>query len=592
MMTRKKRRMLLIISIIIVISILLGIFIVLYINTDMFKPNANLFAKYIGQNLENVEAIYQNTENNKFDSTLKQGKYTTQTQITVSDEDEQNSVNQLKIQINGQTDKTSDYNYQDINLLNEQENIAEVQYIQEGDINGLKFTGLFDQYILIENESLKEVLKRAGYTSQELTNIPDDINLDFDFSSILEFSKEEKQTLKTKYLTIINENVSRRRFSKQSNQVISIDDKNLRANAYVLTLTKEQFNNLIIKILEEMKQDEIVLSKIEQIQAMLQDNNLYKDVDLTQQFTAKLDDKISTIRRNNIGEEEAKILVYENNGNTVKTTIQSPDYEISIEILQDETGKYSKISYIDNLSAEEKSFTYKNTPEEMSINYSNNENGKMSQYNFIINENIEENSGTKNIIIGYEDDSNSVQATIEQTISQEKNLKNKVKLSGESTINLSELDEETLKIIIDRIKTGVTEKINEITTSKINVEDLKKVLEKPGIIKSRQDIQVSGITETEKNRFNSKFEILQGENLENESMLRLIETVKENLINVEIASNVELKLKIDRYDSNEEMAEALTNFIEESRNRKYNVKTEYDETTGLVNGLSIIIQEN
>ena len=305
MMTRKKRRMLLIISIIIVISILLGIFIALYINTDMFKTNANLFAKYIGQNLENVEAIYQNTENNKFDSTLKQGKYTTQTQITVSDEDEQNSVNQLKIQINGQTDKTSDYNYQDINLLNEQENIAEVQYIQEGDINGLKFTGLFDQYILIENESLKEVLKRAGYTSQELTNIPDDINLDFNFSSIFEFSEEEKQTLKTKYLTIINENVSRKKFSKQSNQVISIDDKNLRANAYVLTLTKEQFNNLIIKIIEEMKQDEIVLSKIEQIQAMLQDNNFYKDVDLTQQFTAKLDDKISTIRRNNIGEEDA-----------------------------------------------------------------------------------------------------------------------------------------------------------------------------------------------------------------------------------------------------------------------------------------------
>ena len=592
MMTRKKRRMLLIISIIIVISILLGIFIALYINTDMFKTNANLFAKYIGQNLENVEAIYQNTENNKFDSTLKQGKYTTQTQITVSDEDEQNSVNQLKIQINGQTDKTSDYNYQDINLLNEQENIAEVQYIQEGDINGLKFTGLFDQYILIENESLKEVLKRAGYTSQELTNIPDDINLDFNFSSIFEFSEEEKQTLKTKYLTIINENVSRKKFSKQSNQVISIDDKNLRANAYVLTLTKEQFNNLIIKIIEEMKQDEIVLSKIEQIQAMLQDNNFYKDVDLTQQFTAKLDDKISTIRRNNIGEEEAKILVYENNGKTVKTTIQNPDYEMSIDILQDETEKYAKISYIDNLSAEEKSFAYKNTPEEMSINYSNNENGKMSQYNLIVNELLEENSGTKNIIMGYEDDSNSVQATIEQTISQEKNLKNKVKLSGESTINLSELDEEMLKIIIDRIETEVTGKINDITTNKVNVEDLKEVLEKTGIMKSRQDIQVSGITETEKNRFNSKFEILQGENLENESILRLIETVKENLINVEIASNVELKLKIDRYNSNEEMAEALTNFIEESRNRKYNVKTEYDETTGLVNGLSIIIQEN
>ena len=172
-----------------------------------------------------------------------------------------------------------------------------------------------------------------------------------------------------------------------------------------------------------------------------------------------------------------------------------------------------------------------------------------------------------------------------------KSLKNKIKLSEESTINLSELDEENLKTIVDRISEGMSEKTKDITTNQINVEDLRKVLEKIGIIKSQQELQVSGITETEKNRFNSKFDILQGENLENENILKLIETVKDNLINIEIASNVELKLKIDRYNSNEEMSEALTNFIKESRNRTYDVKTEYDETTGLVNGISIIIKE-
>ena len=583
--------MLLIISIIIVVSLILGMLVALYINTDMFKSNMNLFTKYMQQSLENVESIYQDIGHSQIRELLQQDKYTTQTQITVNDEDIQNSINQLEIQIDAQTDKENEYSYKDINLLKEQENIAEAQYIQEGNINGVKFTGLFDQYVLIESENLKEVLKRAGYTNEELKNIPDSIDLDYDISSLFKFSDEEKQALKTKYLTIINENVSRKNFTKQSNQVISIDDESVKTNAYILTLAKEQFNNLIIQILENIKQDDILMSKIEQIQTILQENNLYKEKNLAQQFISKIDDDITTIRRHNIGQEEAKILIYESNGKTVKISIQNPDYEASIDMLQNEAKTYNKISYADKLTEKEKAFSYKNTAGDISINYSNNENNKTSQYSLLVSENIEENNGTKNITIGYEDDSNSVQAIIEQNISKVKSLKNKIKLSEESTINLSELDEENLKTIVDRISEGMSEKTKDITTNQINVEDLRKVLEKIGIIKSQQELQVSGITETEKNRFNSKFDILQGENLENENILKLIETVKDNLINIEIASNVELKLKIDRYNSNEEMSEALTNFIKESRNRTYDVKTEYDETTGLVNGISIIIKE-
>ena len=58
---------------------------------------------------------------------------------------------------------------------------------------------------------------------------------------------------------------------------------------------------------------------------------------------------------------------------------------------------------------------------------------------------------------------------------------------------------------------GVVEKTNEIMTTAIHLEDIAKVLQVIGIMKEEQVLQ-AGITQTERNRFNSQFEILQGEN--------------------------------------------------------------------------------
>ena len=58
MMPRKKRRMIIIVSIILLLLIIAITLFLLYINTDMFKSNSTLFAKYIGQNVENITAFY------------------------------------------------------------------------------------------------------------------------------------------------------------------------------------------------------------------------------------------------------------------------------------------------------------------------------------------------------------------------------------------------------------------------------------------------------------------------------------------------------------------------------------------------------
>lgn len=602
MMPRKKRKTIIIVSIILLLLIMAVTLILLYINTDMFKSSATLFTKYIGQNVENVEAFYSQIGKNEYNELLKQNKYTTDTQVKVnytenigtSSESTQNSINQLKLKINGQTDNGNQYNYQDVNLLSNNEQVAEIEYIQQGNTYGIKFSDVFNQYVLADNENLKELFKKAGYTEEELANIPDKIEFNNEFESIFQFSGEEKQNLSNKYINIINSNVSKENFSKQNNQVIQIDGKKMKANSYVLTLTKEQLNHIFIKILEEVKQDEIILTKVDKLQTLLEKYQSTTDArNLREEFLGKVDTLISDITRNNIGQDEAKITVYENNQTTVSTMIQSPDYEIYMDLLSLQTEDYLQISFKNNISGkeEEQVLTYKKTEEETSASLKNTKDSETMEYSLAVGDKIDGNNCAKNIVAKYEDNSNRVEATIEQKINIVDSFENEVILDEENSVNLSKLNAEQQKAILDRVNVGVSEKMNTITTTVVKMEDVWEILKAIGVVKEEQVLQAMGITETERNRFNSKFEILQGENLESTTVLKLIDAIKDNLISMEVVSNTELKLNLDRLNKNEEVATTLSSFIEQRKNKRYDAKVEYDEMTGLISDILLTMLE-
>ncbi len=601
MMPRKKKRTIIIVSIILVVVIMAVTLILLYINTDMFKSNSELFTKYIGQNVENMEVFYSEIGKSEYNELLKENQYTAQTQVKInyvenigtSSENTKNSINHLKLKINEQTDHKNQYHYQDINLLDNNEKVAQIEYIQQKNTYGIKFSDKFSQYVLADNENLKELFEKAGYTEETLANIPDKIEFNKDFESIFQFSEEEKQNRRTRYISIIKDNVSKSNFSKQKNQIIQIDGKNIKANAYILTLTKEQLNHICIKILEEVKQDESILIKIDKLQALLekyqQNSQLIK---MREKFIKKIEDWISKITKNNIGQEEAKVIVYESNGRTVSTSVQNPDYEIYIDLLCCQSEEYYiQMSYKDIISEKEKLFTLKKKKEETKISLKDTKSGNITEYNVIANQKIEGNNGVKNIVAKYEDETNRVEATIEQEINIVNSFENEVILTDENSINLSKLQEEQVKAVLDRVKKGVSEEIKEVTASVIKIEEFEEILKAMGVIKEQQAIQVTGVTETERNRFNSQFEILQGENLENTEILKIMDAIKENIIDMEVVSNRELKLKLDRLDKNEETVTTLKSFIEERKNRRYNVKVEYDETTGLVSDIILTMLE-
>ena len=311
-----------------------------------------------------------------------------------------------------------------------------------------------------------------GYTEEQLENIPDTLEFNNDLKNIFKFSKEEKENLKTKYSSIINSNVSKDNASKQKNQTIQMDGKDIKTNSYILTLTKEQLNNIYIKILEEAKQDEMILTKIDNLQMMLNPYQFAQTQNLREEFVNKIEEIIENITKNNIGKEETKIIVYENNQTTIRTVVQHPDYEITIDSLKD----YIQIAYQNTTSKNEKIFTYKRENGQTSIDFIQTKDEETKQYSLKISEEVQENHCLKNTVIQYKDDSNRLQVMIEQAIDIVDNFENETVLNEENSINLSKLDAGQVREILNKVNSSVSGKVDEITTISVKMEDLTEVL--------------------------------------------------------------------------------------------------------------------
>ena len=203
---------------------------------------------------------------------------------------------------------------------------------------------------------------------------------------------------------------------------------------------------------------------------------------------------------------------------------------------------------------------------------------------------IEENNCNKEIILSYEDDSNKFEINIEQRTNIVDELEDIVELNKKNSINLSDLEEEQKQAIMNEVITGVTEEITNLTNENIiNIQDMSDILKTIGIVSENVTIEGGQVTEAQRNRFNSKFEILQGNELEKEKAKEIVDLIKDNLSSYEVVSNTEIRLKIEQNSNENEIGEVIKNFIEENDGMKYNIKVEYDESTGLVNGILLTL---
>lgn len=612
MMPRKKRIALAIAipSIIVIIIIITGI--LLYLNTDMFKSNKTLFFKYLGKNSENIKEIEEIFESTEYEKNLQNNKYTDDINIKVNytnnlqttSEDNSNTMNNVKLLINGEEDKNNKYSYKDFKLEkdkniatntenqsssensnesnNKEQNIMEVEYIKNDNNYGIRFSDLFKQYLLVENNNLKDLFRKIGYSEQELENVPDSIEINDITLSDIKFTEDEIKQLSEKYSEIINKKVSKEKFEKNSKQVITINEKNITTNAYILKLTNEELNNLYVDLLESLKQDEIILNKIESIQNKINSININssESKDLKESFAEEIDLQIEKINKTNIGNQETKIIVYENSGKTIRTAIQGKDYEINFDYINTQDEKNIEL-IVKKDEIETYNIKLKKDKDGIKLDIYSNDETNPIKISLEQNKNESDKKCSNNINLKYENANSKLEVSAEQEINIVDNFENENTLNDQNSILLNGLEKEQLQAVLNQVSEEVQQKINSIS-EEVKINDIQEILEELGIINKQQNIEAGGITETEKNRFNSKFEILKGEELDNENVLKVVEAVKDNIINAQVDTNEEIKIEISRNESNQDIEKSLEEYIKKEKDKKYDIKIEYDEDTELV----------
>ena len=612
MMPRKKRIALAIAipSIIVIIIIITGI--LLYLNTDMFKSNKTLFFKYLGKSSENIKEIEEIFESTEYEKNLQNNKYTDDINIKVNytnnlqttSEDNSNTINNVKLLIKGEEDKNNKYSYKDFKLEkdkniatntenqsssensnesnNKEQNIMEVEYIKNDNNYGIRFSDLFKQYLLVENNNLKDLFRKIGYSEQELENVPDSIEINDITLSDIKFTEDEIKQLSEKYSEIINKKVSKEKFEKNSKQVITINEKNITTNAYILKLTNEELNNLYVDLLESLKQDEIILNKIESIQNKINSININssESKDLKESFAEEIDLQIEKINKTNIGNQETKIIVYENSGKTIRTAIQGKDYEINFDYINTQDEKNIEL-IVKKDEIETYNIKLKKDKDGIKLDIYSNDETNPIKISLEQNKNESDKKFSNNINLKYENANSKLEVSAEQEINIVDNFENENTLNDQNSILLNGLEKEQLQAVLNQVSEEVQQKINSIS-EEVKINDIQEILETLGIINKQQNIEAGGITETEKNRFNSKFEILKGEELDNENVLKVVEAVKDNIINAQVDTNEEIKIEISRNESNQDIEKSLEEYIKKEKDKKYDIKIEYDEDTELV----------
>lgn len=603
MMARKKRIAILVVSIVLVILAIVGTIIFLYLKTDAFKSNETLFAKYFMQSFNAIDII-KNNDALGIDNTLNANKYTSELKgkieytknVETNSEDKNSSINQIGLNVKSNIDKSNDYDYKNITIGSDNENYIGLEYLKNQNNYGIKLKNI-NQYAS-NNDEENKLLTELGLGKLKV------LISDIDINSICNFSEKEKQNLIDTYTKIVTSNVSKDKFYRQRGTLITVNNQDVNTNAYYIKMTVEEYNNLYIKILEQLKTDEIILSRIDTIEKTIKENypDYTSEDKLRNKFINNIEDKIKDIQNNNIGSDEVKITVYESKGTTVRFAIEKTTEKILFDLYGGTSIKLdiSKIGY----ETTEKTFTIEKTAgsneQKTLIEYENKKNDEiLNNFKLEYNQTLENNKIAKNAEITIAKDKYKGIFDLEDNIKIVDNFENQIAL--ENNVELNKLQDEQKNIIMNILKTNTQNQLDSLYAV-ASLNDYESMLQNLGVMR-KKSIQISStgeVTELERTRFNSQFEFFASSDLTSDNIKELLNTTKDNFEDMKVLlktgevqdldmeklkssedsneykkSIAEILFYIKRNSNNEQKAENTLEYLK-NNNDKYTVSIEYD----------------
>lgn len=604
MMPRKKRRLLLILSIIVILIILAIAYIVVYQKTDMLKTNDVLFNKYATQIFQNMEPTFNQDNMLEMLDVLEKNKLSTETTFKVNykeDNDESNTINKVEMSINGQEEKNENYNYKNVKIKDSDNDLMGFECINEQDVKAVRLDKI-KQFLSTEKDD------------NGISELNDLVNLKIE--GTFGISDEQVKKISEKYLNIIKNNISNATYSKKKGVTLEIDGKRYDTNSYSMTITKEKFNDVYIKVLEEIKKDDDILSWLDNIDKKI--NEYYQVIKRDEtsnkkdEFVEKVENEIQDIQNSNIGNDERTITVYENQKRAISISIDTEEEKSGIDVINT-----SKTNYINILKDEKnKDDDQKNSIDfkiernkdtnnnSIKVDYTKTTDGKEIKNNFTIDEKMENSKVTSNVTWNRKYEKNSLNVSLVSNIDIVNDFENKIELKdNKDNILFDKLNDEQKENVKNSMNNNWNNQSEQLKTV-ITYEQIQTILRNMKIIKNEaENISSEGTTtEAEKTRFNSGLELFAGEKISEERIEDLINTAKNNLEDIKITkydeeSNsekkdpLEYKLVIKKDAKNEELANKFITYIKEKGNGTYTVTMEYDQESGLINNIYIKLEK-
>lgn len=536
MRQKKNSKIILIAIIILVILILLAGVGYAYFATDAFKSNKDLFFKYIKQIGAEKESFIETPlkeyfEKQKNTPYLNEGNLSVN--ITASRGQEQfENTNNTNLTFEGQVDKANAKRMENISLNYSDTVKFPVSYKQIGDTLGIQTKHIGSKYIAIHSDSKQNVTQNIKGIEkvQELSEV--------------EWEKEDLQRVQNTYFNLLNEVLQNNYFSK----IEEADSK-----GYKLTLNGESLKNIMVKMLETLKNDQATLDKI---------NEYIKIQKNSSKITASsIENEIKNINNNSdLNNENLEITVYQTKGKISSLTIKTNEVEIKIgKTVTGNDLQYNVELQIRNQEQEEK------------ISLIAKFAGLQSMQN--ISENYELTLETEEIKYQY-NYNNNVEFAESSSIEE---------FSDNNTLMLDEMEKEQkdtfLNAVIERIQSVNKEQMEELGISE-NENPLQYVIPQFGIFSS--SMNAVDLDEVEVNTYNTKFEAYESTNLKGVTVKGLLSTIQ---INNENQEDENQKIKEIHFDGQEyEVTDQNITFLKSSVETEtaYRVEFEKDEDTGII----------
>lgn len=345
-MKKNKTLLIVIIVLLVILAIGGGTFAYIYFGTDLLKSDKELFAKYtmlIGDDEEGFSPRVLAEYENKKELTPYQnsGSFSVNNQVISNDNLSLEVLgvfqalveksNETNITFSGKTDRANMLVEEDISINYSDTVNLPFKYKQDGDLYGIQADILSPNYFAVENNNLQDLLLKLGAT--DVSGIPNRIEPTVIES--LQFTDEEKTHILNNYIMPIYNNLPEEKFSKNENSDGS--------NDYILTLTFDEVQDLLIQALQTLSNDQMMLTKINNILQELYGESV--DTITSQDVQSAIEElQGATVDQGNV-----VIKVTEKDRKTTKIAFDFNDEDASIIIEISKTQNESGILYDFNI---------------------------------------------------------------------------------------------------------------------------------------------------------------------------------------------------------------------------------------------------